>query len=658
VRLLLLLALLLPSLAHASAPTLAITYFDNNSPDDRFDPLGHGLADMLITDLANVGSLQVVERRRLSAVLDELKLQESSFIDPKTAVQVGKGLGANYVLVGAFTTVEPTMRIDARIVDVASSQVVRASSVSGPYEEFFLLEKELAAEITDGLSLAVSARESAKIGRIATESFDAFLAYSRGLAALDRGALSEATGSLRQALELDDRFGRVGELLGELRDKLRRAGERQVEVANEVARGFLALLTKLEASGGPYDAIGTELVPLSTTLMFPSAAKDLGVIAGRLLDLKIPEELRLGGPQGWIGVNEWAMYTFVQAAWYRKDRAEFLTYCDAYLERYPANIYAQSLGMQLRSLLDIMDKEKAGRDQMGAVLAEAKAEARERQCNTDRRPKERLDACRENVELRRQHGLELGDRALEAWARAAQHAGDGDALRAILASAKAEDPYSKQAETVADLLKRFDGDQADVDKARARLQEAIDKGRDPVSHQAGLARDLMNAGRWDEARSFLDACIAEHPGEERFYDLLVAQAVQIHDVDGAEAAIARWEASGVPLDAGRVRAVRDLPEQLKFSAQGEAFELLTLGSKLQQAGLLGEAADAWYRLGTEFADSGAMDPESALTLAASMYGQAWDLEGQWRSYSAVIERWPGTDAARAAEQMRAMIPEP
>ena len=658
-RLLILAAvLLLPGLASAATPTLAITYFDNNSADSKYDPLGHGLADMLITDLANVQSLQVVERRRLSAILDELKLQESSFIDPKSAVEVGKGLGANYVLVGAFTTVEPTMRIDARIVDVATSKVLRASSVSGPFEEFFLLEKELASEITAGLAVAVSARESAKVGRIATENFDAFLAYSRGLAALDRGSLQEATESLREALELDDRFGRVDELLGDLRDRLRQAGVRQVEVANQVARGFMARLAELEAKGGPYDELATELVPLSTTLMFPGAAKDLGIIAGRLLDLGMPEELRLGGPQGWIGLNEWAMYTFTQASWYRKDRAEFLTYCDAYLERYPANIYAQSLSHQLRALLDIMDKEKEGRAQMGAVLAEAQAESRSRQCNSDRRPQPRLQACRENVELRQEYGIEVPERALESWAWAALHAGDGETLKTLASDAKAEDAYSEQSEALQKVLDRYGGEVADVEKARTRLQETIDKGKDPIARKGTLARDLMSAGRWDEAYAFLNECIAEHPQEERFYDYLVAHAVQIHDVALAEEAIARWEGSGLALDAGRVRSVRELPEQIKFASQGEAWELLNLGSKLQQAGLLGEAADAWYRLGTEFADSGAMDPESALTLAASMYGQAWNLEGQWKAYSAVIERWPNTDAARSAEMMRAMIPEP
>ena len=175
------LAALLPGSASAATPTLAVTYFDNNTSEERFDPLGRGLADMLITDLSVVENLTVVERGRLNDVLSELELQSSSFVDPETAVTVGKGVGAQYVLTGAFLAVEPQMRIDARIVNVSTGEVVQADSVTGPVDEFFLLEKELAGSIVERLGISVSSRESARMGRVATENFEAFVAYSEGL---------------------------------------------------------------------------------------------------------------------------------------------------------------------------------------------------------------------------------------------------------------------------------------------------------------------------------------------------------------------------------------------------------------------------------------------------------------------------------------------
>ena len=120
--------------ALAAAPTLAITYFDNNTQDSAFDPLGRGLADMLITDLNGLEGLQVVERSRLNELLAELKLADSGFIDPKTAATMGKGLGARFVLTGSFAAVQPDMRIDARIVEVQSGKVIDSRQVTGPVD--------------------------------------------------------------------------------------------------------------------------------------------------------------------------------------------------------------------------------------------------------------------------------------------------------------------------------------------------------------------------------------------------------------------------------------------------------------------------------------------------------------------------------------------
>src|SRR5439155_67793 len=63
----LLLAACLAALATpaAAARTLAVSYFDNNTGKPEYDPLAKGLADMLITDLSAISSLQIVEREKL-----------------------------------------------------------------------------------------------------------------------------------------------------------------------------------------------------------------------------------------------------------------------------------------------------------------------------------------------------------------------------------------------------------------------------------------------------------------------------------------------------------------------------------------------------------------------------------------------------------------
>ena len=86
--------LLLASFLLADIKTVAISYFDNTSGLEEYNPLSKGLADMLITDLSNVKSIQIVEREKLESLLQEIDLGESKFMDPSTAQKLGKGLGA------------------------------------------------------------------------------------------------------------------------------------------------------------------------------------------------------------------------------------------------------------------------------------------------------------------------------------------------------------------------------------------------------------------------------------------------------------------------------------------------------------------------------------------------------------------------------------
>src|SRR5215470_4700728 len=127
--------------------TVAVLYFDNDTGDQSFDPLGKGLADMMVTDLAGVPGIQVVEREKLEALLQELKLQRTRYFDPKTAQKIGRGVGAEYAVTGSFAAVAPDIRIDVRVLRIATGEVVVARKVTGQKERFFDLQQQLAAAL-------------------------------------------------------------------------------------------------------------------------------------------------------------------------------------------------------------------------------------------------------------------------------------------------------------------------------------------------------------------------------------------------------------------------------------------------------------------------------------------------------------------------------
>src|SRR5678815_3163622 len=125
-----------------------------------------GLAQMLISDLSAADVIRVVERERLEAVLAEQKLASSGKIDAKTAARVGKLLGAKYLVLGSYFDVMKSLRVDARLVDVETGQIVQSIGANGKADDFLGLEQQLAAGLRDAAArVAASAPATAAPAR-------------------------------------------------------------------------------------------------------------------------------------------------------------------------------------------------------------------------------------------------------------------------------------------------------------------------------------------------------------------------------------------------------------------------------------------------------------------------------------------------------------
>jgi curli biogenesis system outer membrane secretion channel CsgG len=102
-----------------------------------------GLQSSLTAALFKTEKIRLVERQRMEAVAAELKLAMTGLTDMNTAMQVGKQLGAKYVILGSVTALsvkdewrsvliaEKTDRIveiegEARMVDVQTGELMGA----------------------------------------------------------------------------------------------------------------------------------------------------------------------------------------------------------------------------------------------------------------------------------------------------------------------------------------------------------------------------------------------------------------------------------------------------------------------------------------------------------------------------------------------------
>jgi TolB-like protein len=152
-------AMLVPAVAAAQAkPVVAVLYFENGSfGKDRgdFDALGKGIADILITDMANNPNMRVVERERIQALITEQNLVKEKTIDAQTAVRLGKIVGAQYMITGMFMSdSKGTLNLTARVINVETSAITNAMRLPSKGDDVLGLINQLSTKLNTEMKLA------------------------------------------------------------------------------------------------------------------------------------------------------------------------------------------------------------------------------------------------------------------------------------------------------------------------------------------------------------------------------------------------------------------------------------------------------------------------------------------------------------------------
>jgi curli biogenesis system outer membrane secretion channel CsgG len=115
-------------------------------------PVGDGMADMLITSLVKTGKYTVLERTEINKVLGEQQLGQSGVVTPESAAKVGQMLGVEVAIMGSVTefgyseknvggalkkvgfglgvkSTKATVAVDVRFVNTTTGEILTAESV-------------------------------------------------------------------------------------------------------------------------------------------------------------------------------------------------------------------------------------------------------------------------------------------------------------------------------------------------------------------------------------------------------------------------------------------------------------------------------------------------------------------------------------------------
>jgi len=132
---------------------IAIADFDGTDAE-----IARAISQTFTVDLATSSKLRLVERARMAAAQEEIGLGTTGLVDPATAPQLGRAVGANKVIVGSFSFVGSVIQISARMVDVETNTIVGGvaanvtGDIAGRKSDVFGLAHQLASRFHRALT--------------------------------------------------------------------------------------------------------------------------------------------------------------------------------------------------------------------------------------------------------------------------------------------------------------------------------------------------------------------------------------------------------------------------------------------------------------------------------------------------------------------------
>lgn len=206
------------SISSASAGnTVAVLNFKNASGDPALNPLQKGFSFMLMTDLASVPGIQLVERVKLQALMEELDLGSSGIVEDTTTPRMGRLLRADYLIGGELTLPkEDDLNIGSYLWGVSGDRMLGQPGATGRLNDIFDLEKKILFEIIDQLKISLTDEQKQKLKKPFTTSVTALYYFSKGIDSSDRGNYRQAQTYYNKAIAADPQLGAANSARNEL----------------------------------------------------------------------------------------------------------------------------------------------------------------------------------------------------------------------------------------------------------------------------------------------------------------------------------------------------------------------------------------------------------------------------------------------------------
>ena len=176
-------------------PSIVVLPFRNLSSDPDTDFFAEGIAEEIISDLAQLDALTVISRTTA------MQYRDSALSVP----EIARDLGVRYVLEGSVRKAGEAVRVTVQVIEAAADRNLWSSKFSGTMADVFEIQERVAAEVAGALHLSVSDEQAHRMRRRRLEDpreLELFMRVRRELWRADEESLVRAEAMLAAASEL------------------------------------------------------------------------------------------------------------------------------------------------------------------------------------------------------------------------------------------------------------------------------------------------------------------------------------------------------------------------------------------------------------------------------------------------------------------------
>jgi TolB-like protein len=187
------------SLAQSGPVVIAILPFEDRGSygqdKEVFRALQLGIPATIAGELSGHSELRLADPSRVTRALSSQKLEPDARLDAATSARIAKEAGARYAITGSFADFYGKFRLDARIVDAESGQIVKVVTNNDPK----LQDRAELYRIVQAVGHKVLAEASPSPGPGEVSDADARVVPTGALTRFSLGLLAESRGDNAEA---------------------------------------------------------------------------------------------------------------------------------------------------------------------------------------------------------------------------------------------------------------------------------------------------------------------------------------------------------------------------------------------------------------------------------------------------------------------------